>query len=352
MYYGEAIEIEGNVTKSLFHNITNYVMAIVKAYAEFTHKRGFRPVPVKVAGYSVAAKNATLHVGNGFSGGVDSFSTLQDRFFDCTDPDYKVDTLFFFHVGQYGNVKNPLTWERANNRFAITRDFARAIGVNAVMMNTNLFDFYLPEWEYSGGVLIRCASVLVFQRCLKRYYISNTVSYKERGVLDHHENPDMAEFCDPYIMPLLSSAGLEIVDDGEQYLRSEKVERIAGNPLVQKHLNVCVNSTDSHVAATNCGFCSKCLRTLVALESLGVLEKFSSVFDIPAYRRRAFRYKCEIVAHYRSNAFDKDNVDFARRHGLRLPPPVVAYPVVATLWLCRLPHRVVRKIKKILTRVH
>ena len=78
-------------------------------------------VPIKVKGFADAKKMDTLHVGTGFSGGVDSFSTLADNFFGEEDPEYKIDTLFFFHVGQYGNVKNPLSWERANNRFSITR---------------------------------------------------------------------------------------------------------------------------------------------------------------------------------------------------------------------------------------
>jgi len=351
MYYGEPIEIEGKVTKQLYHNVVNYVMPIIRDYAKFTHKNGFHIVPISVGGFSVAEKCAKLRVGNGFSGGVDSFSTLQDRFFDCDDSDYRIDTLFFFHVGQYGNVKNPLTWERANNRFSITHEFATAIGVDAVMMNTNLFDFYLPEWEYSGGVLIRCASVLVFQRCLKRYYISNAVSYMEHSVLCKHINPDLAEFCDPYIMPLLSPQGLDIVDDGEQYLRSEKVARIAENPFVQRYLNVCVNSSDSHVSATNCGHCSKCLRTLVAIESLGVLDKFSFVFDTESYRRRAFGYKCHIVANYNHNAFDRDNVDFARSHDNALPSRPVAFAYVAVSCLFHLPRFVLSKIKSVVHRV-
>lgn len=76
-------------------------------------------------------------------------------------------------------MKNPRTWERANNRFEITRSFANTIGTRAIMMNTNLFDFYLPDWEYKAGVLNRITSVLAFQKSLKRYYISNTYTYGE-----------------------------------------------------------------------------------------------------------------------------------------------------------------------------
>ena len=94
-------------------------------------------------------------------GGVDSFSTLYDNYLHSNDLDYKVDTLFFFHVGQYGNTNNSATWYRAANRFGITKQFASEINVDAIMMNTNMFDFYLPYWEHEAGVLSRLASFFV-----------------------------------------------------------------------------------------------------------------------------------------------------------------------------------------------
>lgn len=342
MYYGEDIEICGNVTKRLYHNIVYYVEGLVLAYDNTFHKVG-----INVQGFSKARKADRLRVGTGFSGGVDSFSTLVDNFFHTNDSDYKIDTLFFFHVGQYGNVRKPATWQRANNRFVITRDFAKEISVDAVMMNTNLFDIYLPHWEYDAGVICRIASVLVFQKVLKRYYISNGITYRELSKMDftdHHV--DMAEISDPIIMPLLSPDGLDILCDGAQHTRTEKTANIANNPLAQKHLNVCVNSTDNHIEATNCGHCSKCLRTLMALESADALQKFSGVFDLHQWKKYSFRYKCEQVFKYEKDIFAQDNVDFARKQGKRLPNVLVATIVVRSLWLKALPGRVIRKIRR------
>lgn len=340
MYYNEPIEVEGLVCKELYHNIVNYVMAIVKDFAPAFHQVG-----VKVGGFGKAEKAEHLHVGTGFSGGIDSFSTLADRFENTDDPDYKIDTLFFFHVGQYGNVNNPLTWERANNRFGITRDFASEIGVTALMMNTNLFDFYLPEWEYKAGVLNRIASVLVFQKSLKRYYISNTYTYGEMIDLAH-DRVFLEEFADPYIMPLLSPDGLKIVCDGAQYRRTTKTLRIADNALAQRHLNVCVNSSDAHTGAMNCGHCSKCLRTMMTLDSLDELEKFRRVFNLKDWQKQAFGYKCLQICLYKKDGFARDNVDFARERGKWLPPVVVAWCYVYAGKLFALPRRVWRRLKK------
>ena len=344
MFYGEDIEIGGNVSKRILHNAVHYVQGLMKAYDP-----SFRNVTIKAQGFSNAQKSERLHVGTGFSGGVDSFSTLADNFFNTDDPDYKIDTLFFFHVGQYGNVKKPSTWERANNRFCITRDFAKEIGVDAVMMNTNMFDFYRPEWEYWAGVICRMSSVLVFQKILKRYYISNAVTYADfvKNDFTYRNGGTLAETTDPIIMPLLSPDGLDILCDGAQHTRTEKTANIANLPLAQKHLNVCVNSSDEHVAATNCSRCPKCLRTMMALESAGVLDKFSSVFNLEEWRKRQFRYKCEQVFRYKSDSFAQDNVDFARKQGKRLPSKLTATLVVCCMKLKALLGKAVRKIKKI-----
>lgn len=343
MCYGEDIEICGHVSKRIFHNVMHYVQGLVKAYAPSFHE-----TTIKVQGFSNATKSEHLHVGTGFSGGVDSFSTLVDNFFNTDDPDYKIDTLFFFHVGQYGNVKKPASWKRANNRFHITRGFAKEIGANAVMMNTNMFDFYQPEWEYDAGVLCRVVSVLAFQKSLKRYYISNAITYGELAkwnLTNHHGS--MAEMSDPIIMPLLSPEGLDILCDGAQYTRTEKTANIANLPLAQKYLNVCVNSQDEHVEATNCSRCPKCLRTMMALESAGMLDKFSSVFNMEEWRKRQFRYKCEQVFRYKKDSFAQDNVDFARKQGKRLPNKLTATVVVSFFWLRSLPGRTFRKLKRL-----
>lgn len=343
MYFGEDIEIIGNVSKKLWHNIMHYVQGIILAYDGNFHK-----INIKAQGFSNAVKKDYLHVGTGFSGGIDSFSTLNDNFFHTDDSDYKVDVLFFFHVGQYGNINKASTWERAKNRFCITTDFANEIGVKAIMMNTNLFDFYLPHWEYDAGVICRISSVLVFQKILKRYYISNTVTYKElaeMNLCNHHV--DMAEMSDPIIMPLLSPYGLDILCDGAQHTRTEKTFNIINLPLAQKYLNVCVNSSDDHIAATNCSICSKCQRTLMALESSDALEKFKGVFNLRLWHKYAFRYKCEQIARYKNDTFAKDNVDFARRRGKYLPNKLVAYTVFLFFKMINLLRRAIRKIKNI-----
>lgn len=341
MLYNEPLEIKGCVTKRIYHNIVQYAQSIL---SQFDDKLNF--VDVSVIGYKEAEQMADLHVGTGFSGGVDSFATVIDNFFSAKDNDYKLDTLFFFHMGQYGDVKKDDTWERALNRFSITRDFAGEVGMEAVMMNTNLFDFYKPSWEFSLGLICRIVGVLVFQRSLKLYFISSSNSYQE-WALATNRFEELTDFADPYLMPLLSTGKLEIVFDGGQYKRTEKTAKLVDNPFAQRYLNVCVDKSKNHTSATNCSRCDKCLRTLMALESLGALDKFKMVFDLNEYSRQKFRFKCRTRLAYKKSQIARDNIDFARKHNKRVPTYLQAFLYVLKE---RIVHLDKRTIKRIITR--
>lgn len=337
MYYKEDIEVIGNVTKRLYYNIVSNVTAIVKMY-----DTSFRIPKITVQGYAKAEKADVLHVGTGFSGGVDSFSTIYDHFVTTDDPDYKIDTLFFFHIGQYGDVKLPETWERAKNRFSITENFAKEVNMNTCYMTTNLFDFYLPKWEFDAGVLCRIASVLVFQRALKRYYICNDYSYGE--MIDLRDvyrsgHMDLADMSNPYIMPLLSPEGLEIVCDGMQYTRGDKIEKIADDPLVAKFLNVCIGKSTTE--AKNCGICYKCLHTMLTFDIIGKLKNLENVFDLSHYAKVADEIKCQQVMLYGKEPYATSNVDLAKKYGYPMPSKFHATIVL-------FPKRVMRKLKRVL----
>lgn len=96
MYYGEDIEIEGVVSHQLYFNMTTYIQHLVQAY-----RPEMLQTKIKVHGFKQAEK-VGCHVGTGFSAGIDSLTTLFDRFEREQDDEYKIDTLFFFNVGSHG----------------------------------------------------------------------------------------------------------------------------------------------------------------------------------------------------------------------------------------------------------
>lgn len=316
-FYKEKIEVEGYVSSRIWRNVSQLLPTII---ADFLRSEKYLQNKITIAGIREAVKLDQTHVGTGFSGGVDSFCTIQDHLFDETDEDWKLDTLFFFNIGQNGNVNNADTRERVLGRWQITQQVAEELDLNAVMMDSNMFDFYQPHWEYDAGLLCRIASILVFQRALSKYYISSTYNYGQVfDFAEAHARKELAHFADLYLPSLLSPTNLELILDGAQYLRHDKISRIADMPTAQKFLNVCVNNSPEYIGQ-NCSVCEKCLRTEIALDIAGKLNNFKAVFNLDQYKANVENYKKEIILSYNIFPAAKDNVDFANRYNYPMPP--------------------------------
>lgn len=80
----------------------------------------------------------------------------------------------------------------------------------------------------------------------------------------------------PLVDPCYSSSDLIISHEGITLSRFDKTKLVAEWGLALKYLRVC-NKTELYQAGRmNCGKCEKCVRTMLALEALGVLKKTSA----------------------------------------------------------------------------
>lgn len=308
MYYNESIEIKGKVSPRLYYNLTHYMPSIVRAY-----RKEMKYVDIKVEGFAIARQDSK-GVATGFSAGVDSFTTIIDHFVKENNPDYKITSLFFFNVGSHGGGG-----EKARRmfleRFNRLKSFPDRVDLPYIPVDSNLFDFYLDYWEYDAGLFCRACAILLFQRAISKYYISSDYAYNEvmYTAFDNYVI-SLSGIVETFANPLLSTENLEMITDGSQYSRTEKTELIVQYPLVKEYLNVCVSDTE------NCSICGKCLRTLICLESMGLLDEYKNVFDIEKYKRKAYEYKCRIRYRINDDNYNKDNVQFAESHGVRIPP--------------------------------
>lgn len=184
-------------------------------------------------------------------------------------------------------------------------------------MNGNLHAFTNKISASKAGYLAGYSCVFSLQNAIFRCYTSVALTYEELKIFDHHyRNKDMAGFSESYIVPLIQTNNLELIIDGCQYWRVDKIKNIADWDIAQKYLNVCLERTAD---ASNCGVCSKCLRTLLPLEILGKLDNYSAIFDIPKYREVSLDYKIHCLKNYGKAPFETENVDFAREHNFPMP---------------------------------
>ena len=332
MYYHEDIEICGAVSKKLFRNITPYVQAVLKDFCADA-----RPVSITAQRLTIAQQRGNL-VATGFSGGVDSFATFYDYFERESDPEYKINALFFFNVGSHGPFCEPDSYRKFLVRYEYLKTVPEEKGLPFIPLNSNVHLFHAEFGHQKTACITQACAVLAVETAVSRYYVSSAISYKNAKLFGSmHFNFSLGEFSESYLLPLLSTEHCALIPDGEQYTRCEKTQRIADYPAARQYLNVCVSAEQK--TAGNCSRCPKCLRTLLALESLGALEEFSAVFDMREYKKHAFRYKCQERLRYRANPFAKDNVDFARAHGNPIPN-------ICTALIVCLPHMAFSLAKK------
>ena len=102
-------------------------------------------------------------------------------------------------------------------------------------------------------------------------------------------------------LPLLSTHNLRIYSEGEGMTRMEKLKAVVNYAPSYKYLNVCLKEGD------NCGTCEKCVRTLLGLDALGALDKYTEVFDVDYYRKHKKWYLQQLLiekAHDKHDYFE------------------------------------------------
>lgn len=219
-----------------------------------------------------------------FSGGVDSVFTFLKRREELTHVVYIQG--FDFRV------------DDASFRTALERNssFVHDSGkmVIPVGTNSNAFGYHhnLSILLTQGSALASIALLLGFPRA----YVSSAYSYSQLVPLGSH----------PLTDPLWSTEGVEIVHEGAETRRVDKVIKIAENPSALATLLVC-----AHEVTRNCGHCEKCLRTMIPLQLLGVSTPAFPPFP-PLSEIKKIRIANEIEM-----IFFRENYDLATRTGNR-----------------------------------
>jgi hypothetical protein len=209
----------------------------------------------------VERREPTGRVAVFFSGGVDSWSTILGE---------EGVTDLIFVRGLDILPQFPHQEGLADRVEATLGEAAEELGMRLHGVETNARSLSEPNgpgepvirWEsYYNSLLSMVALTLgpLFDRVL----ISTGLAYLNQSKIGASWMVDQ----------LWGNENLEIVDAGGLLGRVARVERIAGNPIVQKSLRVCWHNPDG---AYNCGRCRKCLVTMATLEAIDRLTHFET----------------------------------------------------------------------------
>ena len=155
------------------------------------------------------------------------------------------------------------------------------IGLPLVRVDSNLHAF-LYNLDDQVSFFNLYTIIFALDKSIGKYYLSSSFSYEEVLKCGYMSvERDFSEYGNPIALPLLATKNTRIISDGCQYKCSEKTKFISNWGTSKKYLNVCRRNSDNlYVDEKNCSECPKCNRTMVALDALGMLDKYSSKYDI------------------------------------------------------------------------
>ena len=206
----------------------------------------------------------------GMSMGVDSIASYELM------KNYK---LFFtlFNVGAFGEFSDSRTlhkWERASTSLKkVSCDFDTPI----LRVDSNLSDIYT---KHSIGfqrshILRNVSCSYLYSDRYEVYGYSSTYPYK-----DLWKGFDDISYIEPVLIPLLSTALVQIKNVGEGLSRLEKMELIKDSILIE-YLDICVNPNRHNLEKINCGRCWKCSRAKLNLAILNRHDILDKIFVNP-----------------------------------------------------------------------
>lgn len=280
MANGQSLELEAPVSKQLLENST----IVQDVYLSWHPKKMKRAQIIATARESQPIQVAQRALST-FTGGVDSFYTL-DKHAD------KISSILFVH-GFDVRLKDT---ELRSRMSAHLKAAANAAGKTLIEGASNIRRFLNPHlvWsKMSHGAAIS-GVVMLLSSHHNRFYFPASYSYADQYPWGSH----------PLIDPLWSTEYLKVIHDGAEATRVEKTQKISDNPSAQQHLRICFQKKGDY----NCGQCSKCIRTKIALELSGVLNKFETLdntIDLERLDALGIKSQSDLV-------FATENLEFAR----------------------------------------
>lgn len=211
-------------------------------------------------------RTAGNKIGCFFSLGVDSFFTLLSEKSSRNRWALKPDYLLFVH-GFDIKVSNKALFEVVAMHL---QEVSKQLETELILIESNLRPFgdICLSWggHFFGAAL---ASVgLALGNILGTVLIPSSMAYDELFPWGSH----------PLTDPLWSTERTEIIHHGSQANRAEKIEQvISASDIALKHLRVCFENADNMY---NCCRCEKCVRTMLSLYGVGVLQRCEA-FTLP-----------------------------------------------------------------------
>lgn len=240
-------------------------------------------------------------IGTGLSCGIDSLLSIYEYSQLCKIPGRQLTHLVCMKTGAHHGNK-PFNLARQDRLFHAelerARRFAKSAKLPLLAIDTNLAEVLHDAFFIAGYAINHTfrtlGTITLLQNYFSLYYFGDTHG------LDHFSvnvNYDCSTY-ERWFIPLIASKNLNFyLADGRGGGRFEKTKLLTDYPLSYDALHVCWYSEK------NCGKCAKCMRTLVALDMLGALDKYKNAFDIETYKKNRIRIIKNVIRLRHKDSF-------------------------------------------------
>jgi hypothetical protein len=192
--------------------------------------------------------SVSRHSGQLFSGGVDSLATFRNH--------RGTIKYLIFYQGSDIYIENI---QRLNEVKSYIRQFADIYDKEFIVLSTNFHLLHDVSWLHVAQGCAMLGPILALSNYIDRAYIASSFSGSYRRPWSWGTHPDLD--------PLIRCNNTEIIHDGFETKRIEKIIALHKDRQLLRQIRVCAeNIYDDY----NCGKCEKCLRTTMPLSILGV----------------------------------------------------------------------------------
>ncbi len=311
--HNQDITVDAAVSPRLLYNLRT---GIEPMYQKIFKKSGCTKITVR------ETKDINFNgkgVATGCSLGVDSLSAIYSHLEKDIVDEFKLTHLTLFNSGQLGDYDLEASEQNFLNTVEEIKPFAESLNLNILAINSNFNSLYKDTGIHVlQTVAVRTiAFAMSVQKLLRHYIFGSTypIDMIKFDCLD-------TEHQEAAFLPLLSTENLSTFLADQYKTRVDKTAYIRTKPYVSKYLKVCWAEQTAYEVwqnttflegktKTNCGWCDKCLRTLLTLEVLnnGNLDDYKEQFELKKYYEHRDAYIKKIFAERKKNSFYQEIVD-------------------------------------------
>ena len=319
---GQDIKIDAPVSRKLLFNINNTVKPIFNAVLKAP-----REIRIEAAAVS-EPPNGACGVGCGCSLGIDSLSSFLRHYGPEAPEGYHVTHLTLFNSGQLGSLDMEEVEKSFYRAVEALRPFSEEVQLPICAVNSNLNAYFAGSGVtlLQSFVLRTCACAMALQKLFAQYV------YASSYAVDQFEfsSFDTSHMESAYA-PLCSTENFNFILSNPMMNRVAKTDFVRRWEKSPQFLQVCCAEQIAHVVSgnaqylegktkTNCGWCIKCLRTLLTLEILqGDIEMYGDTWDLAKYREHRDEYIAKVYLDKKWNVFYMEIADLIRESGYRVP---------------------------------